>query len=420
MTDDKSQFDLPILEPLRRYVPLAVWVIVLFTLLLIPLQVLKYGYLPPDDALRTAAKAVSGKTWPEILVLDPVYKIDHEFGWSLLLAKIHETTGWNAETIVIFSVVSLFILVGLVALPWLRYPEAWLATLALGTVTALVTFRFLLGRPYLITIAALLSLLFLWRRFGSEKPRLWMVALMTGLVAASVYFHGTWYLWVLPIAAFFFAGQIRWGFTVGVCWVAGVFLGSLLTGHPIEYPMQAVQIVQLATGKHLTQRTLAAEMQPESGDLNALFILAGLLLLRRLAALNTTPMFRDPVFWLVCLSWTASFRVGRFWTDWGWPALLVMAVCDLQLLFSSRVVADSFRRLAIACGLALITFLAVTSDAGSRWTSNLTQQYLTTDNPDLEGWLPEKGGILYSTDMTIFYQTFYKNPNGRLALHSRF
>jgi len=26
-------------------------------------------------------------------------------------------------------------------------------------------------------------------------------------------------------------------------------------------------------------------------------------------------------------------------------------------------------------------------------------------------WLPEKGGILYSSDMTIFYQTFFKNPN---------
>jgi hypothetical protein len=25
--------------------------------------------------------------------------------------------------------------------------------------------------------------------------------------------------------------------------------------------------------------------------------------------------------------------------------------------------------------------------------------------------MPEKGGILYSSDMTIFYQTFFKNPN---------
>jgi hypothetical protein len=26
--------------------------------------------------------------------------------------------------------------------------------------------------------------------------------------------------------------------------------------------------------------------------------------------------------------------------------------------------------------------------------------------------MPEKGGILYSSDMTVFYQTFFKNPRG--------
>jgi hypothetical protein len=41
----------------------------------------------------------------------------------------------------------------------------------------------------------------------------------------------------------------------------------------------------------------------------------------------------------------------------------------------------------------------------------LTQQYLTMDNPDLNGWLPDKGGIFYSADMAFYYQTFYKNPN---------
>ena len=83
------------LEPLRRYVPLAVWIIVLATLLLIPLKVMQYGYLPGDDALRAAGKAVSGKTWQQVLVLDPVYRIDHEYGWSLLLSKIH--TAFNAD-----------------------------------------------------------------------------------------------------------------------------------------------------------------------------------------------------------------------------------------------------------------------------------------------------------------------------------
>jgi hypothetical protein len=97
--------------------------------------------------------------------------------------------------------------------------------------------------------------------------------------------------------------------------------------------------------------------------------------------------------------------------DWGWPALMVLIACDLQLLLEARFAVDSFKRLALTGGLAMAVFLAITNDGGSRWTSNLTQQYLTQDNPDLIGWLPEKGGILYSSDMTIFYQTFYKNPN---------
>jgi hypothetical protein len=407
-----SDFPVPAsLEPLRRYVPLAVWVMVLMTVLLIPLKIIQYGFIPPDDALRSAAKAVSGKSWQQILVLNDEYKIDHEYGWSLLLAKIHAASNADADTIVIFSVVSLFVLTGLATLPWLRYPEVWLITLALAMITVLLPFRMLLGRPYIITLAALMSLLLLWRQFGTGKPKTWMAVLVTGLITISVYFHGAWYLWALPVAAFFFAGQFRWGLTVAGCSIAGVFLGCLLTGHLIEYPLQAVQVL-LANGKHLTQRTLASELQPLSGDVNALFILGGLLLLRRLLPLKAPPFFRDPAFCLVLMTWVLAFKVGRFWDDWGWPALMVLVASDLQLLAAARLPFDSFRRLAFAAGASLIAFLSITCDAGNRWTYNLTEQFLTPDNHDVEGWLPEPGGILYATDMTIFYQTFFKNPHG--------
>ena len=63
MTDENKPFDISFLEPFRRYVPLAVWVILILTLLLIPLKIIGYGYIPPDDALRHAGKAVSGKSW---------------------------------------------------------------------------------------------------------------------------------------------------------------------------------------------------------------------------------------------------------------------------------------------------------------------------------------------------------------------
>jgi hypothetical protein len=403
----------PWLEPFRRYVPLAVWIIVALTLLLIPLKIIGYDFLPGDDALRAAGKAVSGKTWQQILVLDDVYKIDHEYGWSLLLAKVHSALHLDADGLVIFSVVSLFVLAGLTAVPWLRYPEAWLVVLTVGMITGvMIPYRLLIGRPYIITVAMLVSLLFLWRRFGSARPKWWMGAVMTALIAASVYFHGTWYLWALPVAAFFLAGEFCWGFTLVGCWIGGVFLGSLLTGHLLGYPMQAIQVVLLATGKHLTQRTLVTELQPQGGDMSALYLLGGLLLLRLVTNLPGRPFLRDPVFWLVCLTWALAFRVGRFWADWGWPALLVLLAWDLQTLLSHRFALDSFRRLALAAGAALVAFLAITSDVGGRWTASLTQQYLTADNPDIQGWLPDQDGIFYSTDMSLFYQTFYKNPHG--------
>lgn len=400
------------LESARRYVPLLILTIVVMTVIIIPFKVLEYGYLPADDALRAAGKAVSGKAWTQILVLDPVYQVDHEFGWDALLSKIHAAFDANPETIVIFSVVSLFVVVSLAAVFWLEYPEAWLACLALAMMTALIPCRFLLGRPFLISTGMLIALLFFWRRFGAGKPKWWMAAIMMVLVTVSVYFHGTWYLWALPTAAFFFAGQFRWGFLLGGCWMAGTFAGSLLTGHPLAYPEQAVKVVLLATGKHLTQRTLATELQPENGDLYALYILGALLLVRRFFRLSSPPFLRDPLFWIVCLSWTAAFRVGRFWSDWGWPALMVLMACDLELVLKLRFGFDSFRRLGWAAGLAAITFLSLTSDVGSRWSGNLTEQYLSAEAPELQGWLPEHGGILYSAYMSLFYQTLYKNPHG--------
>ena len=159
------------LDALKRYVPLAVWATVIFVIVAIPFKIISYGYLPGDDALRHAAKAVSGKSWSEILVLNDVYKIDHEFGWNLLLEKIHGWTNWDAEKLVLFSVVTLFILVGWSALPWLKRPEAWLATLTLATLVEAVCGRMTLGRPYLVTFSVLLTLLFLWQKFGSSPPK---------------------------------------------------------------------------------------------------------------------------------------------------------------------------------------------------------------------------------------------------------
>jgi len=84
----------------------------------------------------------------------------------------------------------------------------------------------------------------------------------------------------------------------------------------------------------------------------------------------------------------------------------------LQLFFESRFAADSFQRLALVCGLALTMFIVTTNDFNSRWTNHLAWRYIEPDpkHPEFNDWLPEKGGTLYSADMTVFYQTFFRNP----------
>jgi hypothetical protein len=338
--------------------------------------------------------------------------MDHEFGWNWLLTGIHRMENCDAETLVIFSVVAMFILVNLAGIAWLKWPETWLAVLLASMILDSVPMRFTLGRPYLITLAALMTILYMWRWQRGAPPQKFSLLLLVALSAICAFFHGAWYLWALPIAAFFLAGEFLWGFALGICWLIGVAIGSLLTGHPIEYPVQAVQLALLAVGAHETQRTMASELQPFSGDVLTVMTLGGWILCRTLTKLKSAPLARDPAFWLICMSWILGFKVARFWVDWGWPALMVLLAWDLQLLLETRMAADSFKRLIMVCFLAGATYLGITCDFGSRWTMSLTQQFLTTDNPDLEGWMPGKNGIFYTVDMTLFYQTFYKNPNG--------
>jgi hypothetical protein len=411
MTKHQGNRKFPSLNALRRYVPLAVWVTVILTVMIIPLKIIGYGFLPSDDALRHGAKVLSGKPWSEILVLNDVYKMDHEFGWNWLLEEIQRWTNWNAESLVVFSVVALFVVVGWSALPWLKRPEAWLATLMLVMLSSAVCERMALGRPYLVTSAILLTLLFLWQRHGSAPPKKWMLLLATALFAVGTFVHGVWYLWVLLLGAFVVAGAFRWAISLGLCWVAGVFIGSALTGHPFAYPLQAFKIALLAVGTHGPTSTKATELQPFDGNVLALVALGGLLVFRQQMKLsNTVPLAKNPAFWLACGCWMLGFQVERFWIEWGCPALMVLLAWDLELFLQARFAADSFKRLGLALGLAAAAFLCITSDVGSRWSRAATWDFLTADNPAAAGWLPDRGGIFYSADMNFFYDTFYKNP----------
>ena len=401
------EFELP--ERFRRYVPLAVWMILAAVLLLIPFKIIGYGYLPGDDALRHCAKAVSGKPWPEIIVVGETFKLDHNLGWHAILGWFHRAWHLDAEGLLVLSVVGLFLLINAAMLPWLKRPEAWLAVLLTAMIVSDLPQRWLLGRPFILTSAALMTILFLAQKFSPSRKNFLLCA---ALVAACTSIHGVWYLWLLPIAAFAFAGQFRWSLALTGAWLLGTGVAMLVSGHPADYLINALQMALNGVNSHLTNRTQVAELQPFAGDFLALMVIAVFLGLRLLTRPGAPSLARSPAFWLMCGCWILGFRVSRFWEDWGWPALTVLLATELDFLLLAKFAEDSFRRLLLALILAAATFACVTNDLNGRWTNSLQWQFLSEkEHPDLEGWMPDKGGILYSADMGIFYQTFYKNPH---------
>ena len=197
-------FDFELPERFRRYVPLIVWLMVPIVLLIIPLKILGLGYLPPDDGLRHVAKAISGKPWPEILVVGDNYKMDHNLGWHTFLSAVEHVTHWDAESLLVFAIVALYFFVNASMLGWLKRPEAWLVALIMAGLLSDIPGRFMLGRPYVLTIMALMTIMFAAQK---SRPDGRMFLLFTAVLTMCTYFHGVWYLWLLPIAAFFLPGN---------------------------------------------------------------------------------------------------------------------------------------------------------------------------------------------------------------------
>lgn len=401
----------------RPWVPRAVLAIAAATIVAIAWRVIRYGYLPVlDDPVADAAKAISNRPWTDILVLKDYYALDPHAGWHGLLRLIYLATSCSETTLVLAAVAGLFIAVGWSALPWLRRPESWLASIVivLGAGTVLMN-RLMLGRPFLVSATSLVTVLGLWQSHGSagERParRDWIVMIVA--VSLSVLLHGSWYLWVMPIVAFVLAGDEEWAKAVALSCVIGTVIGALLTFHPIGQLIESVRMGYDAFSEHLTQKTLVGEFRPTTGNVFGLLLFGGVVVSRRLRDAADRPLHRNPVFWVAALGWVFGYKASRFWEDWGVPAAMLLIAVEVEAILESRQARESMQRVTLAIGLAVAAFLSTTNDVDSRWTSNLATTYLKADDPKLAGWLPDAGGVFYSADMPFFYQTFYANPDAQ-------
>lgn len=390
--------------------PLAVRWLVLAVVLLIPVRIVAQGYLPLDDALRHAAKAVSGRSWDQILVLRPDITVDSHPGWHWVLEALHRLTVIGAPALVLFSVIALFLVFSLGPVALLRRPEAWLLSLlVLGVTDPAVLSRLFMGRPFLVSGGVLAVILLLWPSLAARRTGWGALGLVTGLLAAATWIHASWYLFALPVVALFLAREWRAGARLLACLGAGVVAGAMLTGQPFAFLRQTLLHPLLALGGFEPQSTLAIEFRAHEGSPLFVMALLGMLGWRALRGQWRRCAVDNPVFLMATLGWVLGFVAKRFWADWGAPAALVWLALEFQDFLDTTGAGDAAKRLALAAAAGATCFLALTSDANGRWSAGDTT-FLPLMRADAAPWLPDPGGILYSDEMRLFYQLFYRQP----------
>ncbi|HEY3914315.1 MAG TPA: hypothetical protein VGN61_07500 [Verrucomicrobiae bacterium] len=397
---------------LDRYAPLLCWVVAILTALFICLKIVGSGYLANGDARRHVAKPFANRPYSEIVVMRPEYVVDHSPGWEWLLGVVHRTLNWDEDALMSFSVSSLLFFVLCFPLIWVRTPEAWLAAVLVQMLAIPeVMTRWDQGRPYLLTEGILMVLLFSWSKEEGTRPSWWKVAATCFGFGLSVWMHGAWYLWVLLFGAFFLAQRWRAGLWLVGCWGAGTIGAALLTGQPVTFLKQAILIAKWVSEEHVPKWMLVGEFRPSEGDFATVILLAVVYLWRR-GSNKSTPLFTDPVVWMIAINWVLGLSADRFWADWGMPASVVWMATQFDDEMPRVWNGAPLKRLAICGMIALPLFLTATNDLGRRYSFYQNEVFLDGSDPELKGWMPGAVGIFYSDSMQFFYNTFYKNPKG--------
>jgi hypothetical protein len=399
---------------LQRWTPLACWVVALLAVSFICLRIIGYGYLPGGDARRHAAHAFTDKSYREIVVVKPFYVVDQSAGWERVLRGVQRVTGWSEDALVSFSVAAFLGLLLAAPLFLLKRPEAWLAAV-MAQLIAIPELpgRWTQARPFLLTQVVLICLLLAWAREEDRAPSWPKVLASAAGFALSVWLHGAWYLWLLLPAAFGLAQRWRDAVWLTGCWAAGVAAGALLTGQPVIFLRQQIMVAAALGAEHLSSRLLVGELRPHDGEFATVALLAAVYLWGRARRINAPALARQPAFWLALMGWTLGFVADRFWADWGLVGGLVWMAWQFDEIMAGLWAPGAALRVAACGAIALPLALDASNDLGERYTSSLEETFVDASAPELRGWMPEEGGIVYSAQMQFFYNTFYKNPRGQ-------
>jgi hypothetical protein len=384
-----------------------------FLLLLIPLRISSFGNIPPDDAMRHAAFAVDNRMWSEVLVIREsiLDNVDSHPGWHGYLRFLHNALGADTEGLVIASFVTTFFIFACIGLYGSGAPLAWMTTLlVIYLIDGGILMRIMLGRPFAISMAVALAILFLWQR-RERLPKIAEYAITSALLGVAIYMHPSWYLWLIFPPAFLLCGRYEDAFRFGTCLMIALLVATALAQsyyNIVFYPIH--HLIVSMTMDPLRRVHLVGEFQPGSGVLFVVIAVVATLAILTLRGRSWRELVLRLDFCLMVIGWVAGLYVTRFWGDWGAIGFIAWTCWVLSTVKFNP--APAVRDKVVVAGLVCASlFLLVSSDSSGRYSQSLKDVLMTKPVKELRGALPDKGGILYSTDMRFFYQTYYRMPD---------
>ncbi len=406
----------PTAEPesdLDRRLRLAVLLVVAVALFAAALSIVDHAFIPPDDALRHAATAVADQSYEEVVLFDAsIPAEDSTPGWHGILRAMHRAFGLDQFALVSFSVVFFFAVFTLTPLFLLRRPEAWAIVLLLAIVANPGwPVRLALGRPFLLSAAAVLVFVLAWERLLADPRSRSGLVLCFAAAALTTWIHSTWFLLLAAPMAAFVTGHRRAAASLLGAVVAGIVVGAILTLQPLTHLTYNVVHVWKTMGTtpgHLR----VSELQPFTGD--GAYVSGALILLVAWASLPELKAMslRHVGVTTALAGWVLAFTASRFWSDIGLPALLALSALLVQRILEARLPSRAPARAVLVVAVAAALHFSITANHGRRWESSpLPRIAWFAESPEGADWLPGAGGIVYSPEIRVFYSMYLVWPD---------
>ena len=209
---------------------------------------------------------------------------------------------------------------------------------------------------------------------------------------------------LIPLS-FLLAGAAADAGAIALCWIVGTLLGALLTGHAIQFLVQALRMV--ADCARVPESQLQTEFKSDMETYLIALPICGLLLVRVTGKRPLRHLLRSPEFMLLLTCFVLGLRNKRFWSDWGCLGLLLLIYREVHCIM------EQDRKMRVLSVCLFVGLLLCVPRRFEPAGNGSISKYVDFGAKSLAPWCPAPGGTVYSCSQDFFYTHFFRFPEAK-------